>query len=326
MQASAAAQYRSSGGIMAGTFTHWMVVEEALDKYNGLPDKHSYFPIVLGLNHFVCLGAVGPDYPYLSELLSAYLKTHSWADRMHYEQTGEFVVHGARGLLGLTGDAFDICLAWLAGFASHLVTDAVVHPVVNSIVGPYLFNSSEHRHCEMTQDSHIFHEIKGVDIRYAEYVGLLSKCSDLDNGDKINPHLGNFWIETLKKAHPSAEQWFDRIEPDDWHENFMSKIASASDPIAIFRHIGEGKNLVYKKTRDINPDERKRFIDEVRLPGNRLGRFREDVFDKAVGAVMDAWGRLFLNIESAGPDMIAEYIKNWNLDTGVDEERPQFWI
>ena len=75
---------------MAGTFTHWMVVEEALDKYNTLPQKSPYFSTILGLNHFVCLGAVGPDYPYLTELLGSYFKVHSWADRMHYENTGEF--------------------------------------------------------------------------------------------------------------------------------------------------------------------------------------------------------------------------------------------
>ena len=49
---------------MAGTFTHWMVVEESLDRLNKLPVKHHYFPTILGNNHFVMLGAVGPDYPY----------------------------------------------------------------------------------------------------------------------------------------------------------------------------------------------------------------------------------------------------------------------
>jgi len=79
---------------MAGTFTHWMIVEEALDRYNKLLQKHRYFPIILGNSHFVTLGAVGPDYPYLSELANNLLKLHSWADRMHYENTGEFVKYG----------------------------------------------------------------------------------------------------------------------------------------------------------------------------------------------------------------------------------------
>ena len=37
---------------MAGTFTHWMVVEEALDKYSRLERKHKYFFLFLRRNHF----------------------------------------------------------------------------------------------------------------------------------------------------------------------------------------------------------------------------------------------------------------------------------
>jgi hypothetical protein len=135
---------------MAGTFTHWMVVEQALDQYGKLGRNHRYFPTIMGLNHYVCLGAVGPDYPYLTDLLEKYLNVHSWADRMHYEKTGEFARFGVERLLTLTGDAFDVCLAWLSGYVSHLITDEVIHPVVQAIVGPYIFNADDHRHCEMT--------------------------------------------------------------------------------------------------------------------------------------------------------------------------------
>ena len=185
---------------MAGTFTHWMVVDRALDRYENLQQKHNYFPIILGLNHFVCLGAVGPDYPYLTELFAGFLKEHSWADRMHYEDTGNFIRNGIKNLPDVGIDGFGVCLAWLCGFATHLVTDSVIHPIVQAIVGPYIFNGEEHRHCELTQDSYIFHEIKGFELRYAEYVKLFKMCSDQSDKDKINPDLEQFWpahLETL---------------------------------------------------------------------------------------------------------------------------------
>jgi hypothetical protein len=311
---------------MAGTFTHWMVVEEALDTYNGLPQKHPYFPTILGLNHFVCLGAVGPDYPYLTELLGNYLKIHSWADRMHLEDSGEFIRKGLKNLLSLNGDAFNVCLAWLCGYATHLVTDAVIHPVVQAIVGPYIFNKTEHRHCELTQDSYIFHEIKGIELGYADYVRLFRMCSaDPAKDDKINPDLGGFWTETLKASHPAAAPWFDKIVPDSWHKNFLSRIDSAADPIPVFRHIAEEINLAYKKTNDITQEERQRFINRVKLPGNKTGGFRKDAFNKAVDAVVDTWGRLFTDIQDHNSDGSAAYIKNWNLDTGVDQDEPYFW-
>ncbi len=93
---------------MAGTFTHWMIVEEALDRFNRLPEKHHYFPIIRGNNHFVILGATGPDYPYLSELKNNILKFHSWADRMHYENTGDFLKYGAENLLMAKGRGFEV--------------------------------------------------------------------------------------------------------------------------------------------------------------------------------------------------------------------------
>lgn len=310
---------------MAGTFTHWMVAEEALDTYNRLPQKHPYFSTILGLNHFVCLGAVGPDYPYLTELLGNYLKLHSWADRMHYENTGEFVRNGISNLLSLSGDAFSICLAWLSGFATHLLTDSVIHPVVQAIVGPYIFNKTEHRHCELTQDTYIFHEIKGIELNYAQYAGLFRMCSDPGNPGRINPYLGPFWIGTLKASHPAATDHFDKIDPDAWHKNFLFRIASAAAPVPVFRHFEDEANLAYKRTNELTPDERRRFIDQVKLPGNRTGAFKADAFIKAVSAVVDTWNRLFVAIKNNNPAGADAYIRNWNLDTGVNEDKQDFW-
>ncbi len=309
---------------MAGTFTHWMVVEEALDRYNRLPQKHPYFSTILGLNHFVCLGAVGPDYPYLTELLGSYFKTHSWADRMHYENTGEFIRHGMRKLTATSGPAFGTCLAWLSGFATHLVTDSVIHPVVNAIVGPYIFNKTEHRHCELTQDSYIFHEIKGIELNYGQYVSLFDMCSD--SNKTINADLSSFWAEALKATHPAAAHYFDKIETDTWHKNFLSRIGSAVDPKPVFRHFEEEANLSYKRTTEITPEERTRFIDQVRLPGGRTGSFKTDAFQKAVSAVVDTWSRLFVDIENHNVEGCAAYIRNWNLDTGVNEDNPDYWV
>lgn len=39
------------GGLMAGTFTHWMVAEEALDGFCGLPEKYPLSPTILKHHH-----------------------------------------------------------------------------------------------------------------------------------------------------------------------------------------------------------------------------------------------------------------------------------
>jgi len=345
---------------LAGTFTHWMIVEEALDKFNKLPDKHPYFPVILGNSHFVTLGAIGPDYPYLSELKNNLLKLHSWADRMHYENAGEFIKYGIANLIKLKEQNrqqdFEICLSWLCGYVTHLLADSIIHPVVNAIVGPYLFNSGEHRHCEMIQDTFIFHDVKKVELRYAApdddgYVGLIKMCSDLEDEDKINPAIRSFWAESLKMSHPGGKEKFDSIDPDDWHENFLSMINKAAEPLPVFRHVGQKRglkynishmglikglghtirhmgqkiNLVYKKRNEITQDEGGKFFEAINLPGNKIGRFKDDAFNKAVEKVIEVWQKLFVDIEQTNPENCASYIKNWNLDTGVDEDGVYFW-
>jgi hypothetical protein len=150
-------------------------------------------------------------------------------------------------------------------------------------------------------------------------------CSDLEDEDHISPTIKNFWSETLKISHPGGKEKFDKIDPDDWHENFLSIIGNVSDPIPIFRHIGLEKNLVYKKVNEITVEERKKFIDEIKLPGNNIGKFKENAFYKAVEMVIEVWQKFFINIEKNNSENCESYIKDWNLDTGVDEDEIYFW-
>jgi len=310
---------------MAGTFTHWMVVDEILNRHGGSLAADDYFRTISNLGPFVYLGAVGPDYPYLSELLSGYVKVHSWADRMHYENTGKFVQVGIQNLPRGNANAFNVCMAWLCGFASHLVVDSVVHPVVLATVGPYIFNSTEHRHCELSQDSYIFHEIKHLEIRHSDYAAFLKMCSDPYDDDKIHPYLRDYWIKTLRAAHPGAAKHFDDIDPDTWHEKFMSRVAFAENPWPIFRHFAVENDLAYRNTDELTDEERRRFIDRVTVPNGAEVDFKRDVFDKAVAEVIVAWQSLFTDIRNNAPVKPASYFREWNLDTGVDEGNVYFW-
>ena len=169
--------------------------------------------------------------------------------------------------------------------------------------------------------------MKGIELEYGNYVKLFKTCSDPTNADKINPYLRNFWIETLKASHPGATpQQFDRVDPDRWHKNFLSKINSASGPVPVFRHFAEEEELAYKKTTEITPEERKRFIEEIKLPRNRIGAFKKDAFDKAVNTVIETWNHLFVDIENSNPTGTNSYMKNWDLDTGVDVDKQDFWL
>jgi primosomal protein N' len=49
--------------------------------------------------------------------------------------------------------------AWLCGLAGHIVTDVVIHPVVELKVGTYEGHEAAHRNCEMHQDVYIYKKI-----------------------------------------------------------------------------------------------------------------------------------------------------------------------
>ncbi len=309
---------------MAGTFTHWMVVEAALEKYPEPGDPR--FAAIMKRYAFVTLGAIGPDYPYLSELLGNILRQHSWADRMHYENTGRFVACGVRNLAGLAPDAREVCTAFLFGFATHLLADAIVHPVVNlAVSGLPLWNGNAHRRCEMTQDSWIFKRITNNEIRDSDYVGRLRLCSDPADKDNLQPALREFWRKTLSDAHPAAGAWYGRIDPDAWHRHVLLGMGEAATPMPILRHLGEDKKVVYQPSNDLPAADRAAFVDAVKLPGGRVGAFKEDVFDKVVAQVLDVWRRLLGDVEGGRADAVEAYLRNWDLDRGVDLDGLALW-
>jgi len=53
-------------------------------------------------------------------------------------------------------------LAYIAGHLTHIAADQIIHPVVNSIAGPYYRegqNRSKHRECEVFQDYFLYEEV-----------------------------------------------------------------------------------------------------------------------------------------------------------------------
>jgi len=308
---------------MAGTFTHWMIANQAMERF---PVKTGPFATVQLNFPFVSLGAIGPDYPYLSELLGGLLKEHSWADRMHLENTGGFVASGVRNLAALPPQDRGVCTAFLFGFATHLVADSVVHPIVNLAVrGLPLWNGAAHRDCEMTQDSWIFKKITNTEIGDSKYVDRLRMCSDPADLARIHPALRSFWKKTLADAHPAASKWVDRIDPDAWHRHVIEGMNLAAHPMPVLRHLGTALDLVYKPTASLDPEDRKRYVDQVRLPGGGLGRFEEDVFDRAVEKVVAVWQKLLPDAVAGTPDAVGAYLPDWDLDRGVDLDALCLW-
>jgi hypothetical protein len=309
---------------MAGAFTHFIICDVAKRaktiadaELKRLLNKHS---------EFLFLGAASPDLPYLS------FKTGNinWADLMHYEKTNGIALNSHQELKRgrFAGNAAEeIKLIWLMGFVSHLVADATIHPIVQAIVGPYEQNKEEHRLCEMTQDSLIYHEHKNTDIRYAEFSSAVKFCG---KSEYFND-LMDFWTEQALKTYSDKNE---DPNPALWFTTYAEAIDTAeggSGIVALFRHLGIGGGFIYKTQGEILSDHLhhyEKYFAKAKMPDGNVGMFLTDGFERAVSNVVDAWNKLYAGLNANMN--IAATVKNWNLDTGVDmatsESTVTYWV
>jgi len=300
---------------MAGPFTHFLIVDAAKRRRSvigsllyRLLNKHS---------EFLYLGAVSPDLPYLSFKTGAV----NWADLMHYESTNGIVLYGhdeIRKIWSTDGlsDTDERILAWLFGYASHLIADATIHPIVEAIVGPYEDNSTEHRICEMTQDSLVYYRRKNAEIRYTEFSSIIKYCGESKDDFET---LMDFWQKQAVKTYPDVGE---DPTPALWFKTYSAAIDIAeggSGMVALFRHAGVAEDFIYKTQDEIvkqHPEDQKKYYTRVKLPGGGTGRFSTAGVDRAVENVADAWRQLYEGFES--DVVIEQVVRNWNLDTGVE--------
>lgn len=328
---------------MPATFAHCLMAQKSIDVIQKkLKESKSeeylleYAGIIGEKNNFVLAGAAGPDYPYCTDMITSvkFPFRHNWANRMHYENTLLFVREAIRKLASFDTrtEQFSICLAWFCGFVSHVVADSYAHPIVNSIVGgTYMFTGEEHAHCELIQDEYIFKAVTGEDVPSSNpnngklgYLTILEECSDPTDKDLIHPEIRVFWTGLLKTSHPNAVEHFETIDPDEWHRNYKKNVNFIVNPGAVFRHAVALTGRDYKKESDITPTDRVKYITNIKLPNGQISNY-EKVFDDAMNLVVDVWLKIFQNVNQGNCETVGEYIKDWNLDTGVNEQDIYFW-
>lgn len=309
---------------MAGAFTHFIICDVAKRKRSSL--GLDLWRFLNKYSEFLFLGAASPDLPYLS------LKTGevNWADVMHYEKTNSIAVSGYNELKRIwpsRNSSDEIRFAWLMGYVSHLVADATIHPVVQAIVGPYEQNKEEHRICEMTQDSLIFNEYKNNDIYYAEFSSILKFCKESESFEG----LMEFWKNQVIQNYQDKNE---EPHPSLWFKTYTEAIDSAeggSKVVALFRHIGIAKEYIYRPKNKVlsdYPQYYQNYYREVKLPDGTWGSFKKEGFERAINNVISVWNLLYSGLNSN--IVVADVIRNWYLDTGVDLDSPSgevtYWV
>jgi hypothetical protein len=260
---------------------------------------------------FCELGCVSPDYPYL-DVISHEAK--SWADDMHYRRTGDVIKAAIRRTRAIpAGHDKSKCLAWILGYASHVVMDVTIHPVINLRVGEYETHQREHRWCEMNQDVHIFARRMNLTLSYAEHLDQgIGRCSGSDGELDTSIHM--LWSAALEEVYPDQ---FAASPPqlNDWHSGFrmvVDGIAESRLLSAISRHVAPGLAFAYPSIEDVDPS----FIENLEVPGGGHLHF-DAIFDQARQNVHRIW-RVVADGALGLTDEFESALGDWNLDTGID--------
>ncbi len=320
---------KKRGFQMPGSYAHITMVNEASEKRR-LKEIGGFPPEAIeaaGLHlNFLELGSISPDYPYL-DLASGDSK--KWADAMHYTHTCEAIYEGIELVRQLPqGPAKEKCLAWIMGYAGHVIGDMSVHPVVELKVGPYEGNSTQHRRCEMHQDVFIFLRIGTGMPQTANHLrATVLTCGAADDGERLDPDIKKLWEAILRRVHPELFSG-DPPDLDKWHRrcyNILEKLLpTTSRFIGFARHVCDGLGFLYPTSDELDTG----YIENLTVPSSE-GELRKmnynDIFDWAIKNVQQEWLKVTRQALGYG-DLVAFRDEEWNLDTGRDEaNKLVFW-
>jgi len=275
-------------------------------------------------------GSVCPDLSYLAE-------EPQCSDLMHFIKTGGFVKAALEIIK--TKKEKEKCIAWLFGFVSHMVTDMVIHPVIEEKVGEYAAkpeNALNHRICEMHQDVYIVNEKLNLDISKCEFVD--SRLKECGNGVSLDPEIINFWNDIFTKNYPTElknrpdiNKWFlcftNMLDISEEGELIYNKSDKKVITIGHILYSGanqliKDKGFIYPALSEIDPNGE--FLSNLPTPSGHTNYLK--IFEKATDEVLNAWRILSGAILNHNDEYI-EYFSDWNLGTGTlsSDTKYVFW-
>src|ERR1035437_8139798 len=144
---------------MASGITHILLIKNL---QNVMPEGDLKMTLAAGRD-FLQVGAIAPDLPYASIADDDFFLTtqSDLADKFHYVQTNEIPLQAfieiRNNMNTLTPKELRAHFIFFLGYASHVITDGIIHPFVRDKVGNYKENQTAHRVLEMQLDVLLFH-------------------------------------------------------------------------------------------------------------------------------------------------------------------------
>lgn len=306
---------------MAGPYTHLMVIEHLLEKSSPIP--HDYFNHLKSHKSFTLHGSIGPDLPAFASL--PIIATPEWNKRLHKNKTNATPLEMAKLVIKPDFDQnfFPKAVAWICGYIAHMVTDAVIHPLVNLAVGDYENNKTAHAECETTQDTYIFYKLIGRELRkHDNYPELREAQAGAFGAHLIDQNLRDLWSQSLTNAYPTeVANYFKDMKDaiNEWNEGYWNNIGTYG--FFVSRHISPTSSY----PTSVGMDKIAKYIASVKTPINEQTESFDAIFFRTTQKVKELWGIVFDQIKSKDLSAFPQYIRAWDLDTGMWNGKIDLW-
>ena len=225
---------------MPANIAHMLIAYKSLHriKSQNITEFNSLIDIFLSKDYmpFVNLGSISPDLFYYSSLVGnaaaimadGAVKARGvepWAYHLHSVRPNEYPLHLIKIVFkDMWRTRVDQAtepqkvnldtarLAFIAGHLSHMAADHIIHPLVNTIAGPYYMSGDArdlHRTCEVYQDIFLYNDV----YRFEDKRGA--------GGSKV-PKEYNFFKQKFNEwADIKTDAWFQNTE--DWFRFFIQR-------------------------------------------------------------------------------------------------------
>ncbi len=258
---------------------------------------------------FCELGAFGPDTSYFA---MAQPGSARWGDLQHKGGAMRVLLLGARALRPIAPDERRRRLAWLLGYASHVVADAVVHPIIEHLVGDYTASREtydRHRQAELHQDVFIYRQLGLDEVGKAAHMRAIAGQCRGAGGEVLDRGVAALWTRCLEGAYserpaghgPSPERWFAAFHG-------MIDLADESHHLTFLRGLLDHRGVVFPLLSEVNPA----FVRGLWTPAGRQD------YDVIFARVVEETGRMWVDVADAvaGDEAALVARPDLNLNTG----------
>jgi hypothetical protein len=338
--------------------THWRIAIEALRDLPdaGQPPSDSRALRVKagkpsepghGLPILLFLGAIGPDVPYSAGITtrSTFFPSKSdretrgksvWADLLHYNQSGAFLIELLRRGSQASSPALrQKALYYALGHATHIAGDTMVHPYTNTFAGAYHHQSNPsasnglgiHFYVEfchdLATDIQYFHATpRSLAPRpWLQYLaGVQSELLQQHDGAS----LFNLLKETARAVYD-----LDDARTNEFGQKFLSGlrgVLTLSAWLSRYPLVNPFLKLSPKLSTYFTQQE----IPGAGAPGQALTFTQTlDYATRVAGHLCSLVYAYYGDLSSGSPDASASYarlrhdLRDWNLDTGYAADQPE---